>query len=133
MKCVLIYIAGITEGCTEGDIRLQGGNSTFGRVEICINNIWGTVCDDQWGTQDAMVACTQLEHSTTNAKIMTDGFTNGVGLIWLDDVQCKGTENRLIKCDTRPIGLHNCNHQEDAGVACLPLLSESKNSCIRIG
>ena len=46
--------------CRHGAVRLQGGNNTQGRVEICINNIWGAVCDDFWGTADAQVVCRQL-------------------------------------------------------------------------
>ena len=46
--------------CTQGTIRLQGGTATSGRVEICNNHVWGTVCDDFWGVQDAQVACRQL-------------------------------------------------------------------------
>lgn len=46
--------------CTQGEIRLQGGNSTRGRVELCNNNIWGTVCNDFWDNNDARVACRQL-------------------------------------------------------------------------
>ena len=46
--------------CTQGAIRLQGGSGTQGRVEICNNNVWGTVCDDNWGEDDAQVACRQL-------------------------------------------------------------------------
>jgi hypothetical protein len=47
-------------GCTQGAIRLQGGTTTQGRVEVCNNNIWGTVCDDFWSAVDARVACRQL-------------------------------------------------------------------------
>ena len=53
-----VMCAGTT--CTQGAIRLQGGTATSGRVEICYNNNWGTVCDDLWGVADARVACRQL-------------------------------------------------------------------------
>ena len=46
--------------CSHGDVRLQGGNITQGRVEICNNNVWGTVCSDMWDNVDARVVCRQL-------------------------------------------------------------------------
>ena len=57
--------------CTQGAIRLQGGTANSGRVEICNNNEWGTVCDDLFGSRDAQVACRQLGFSPTgNADLM---------------------------------------------------------------
>ncbi len=48
-------------GCTEGDIRLTGGSDrTEGRIEICLRNEWGTVCDQMWDSTDANVVCRQL-------------------------------------------------------------------------
>ena len=47
--------------CTVGTIRLVGGSNSYeGRVEICIDNSWSTVCDDEWGLEEAVVVCNQL-------------------------------------------------------------------------
>lgn len=47
--------------CNHGDVRLSRGLTRFdGLVEICNDNQWGTVCDDEWDFIDANVVCGQL-------------------------------------------------------------------------
>ena len=45
-------------------------------------------------------------------------FGSGFDPIWFDNSICNGTESSLLECSTNPIGEHNCNHSEDAGVRC---------------
>ena len=39
---------------------MGGANKYEGRVEIYYNNEWGTVCDDHWTVQEAMIVCRTL-------------------------------------------------------------------------
>ena len=50
--------------CNTGEIRLVGGpNDHEGRVEVCKDHVWGTICSQLWGDVDAKVVCKQLGHS----------------------------------------------------------------------
>ena len=50
--------------CSYGDIRLVNGlTSLEGRVEICIDETYGTVCEDSWDDDDAEVVCRQIGYS----------------------------------------------------------------------
>ena len=50
--------------------------------------------------------------------LTTSGFTNGAGVIWLNEVNCTGAEARLIDCPASSAQLHDCSHTKDAGVRC---------------
>ena len=118
--------------CTYGDIRLvDGANIYEGRVEVCANNQWGTVCDDDWDASDAEVVCRQLGYNlTSNAVAYTYAyFGRGTGHIWLDGVECTGSENELLNCSHDGIGIHNCYHDEDASVLC-PISNDTGKSTI---
>ena len=74
IKCILVYNCFFPLG-SNGDIRLVGGTTAYeGRVEICWNRIWGTVCDDFWSRFDAIVACRQLGFPTTGKNLFASSY-----------------------------------------------------------
>lgn len=51
----------VSAPCSNGDVRLVGGSvANEGRVEVCIDNQWGSVCDSMWDSTDTSVVCGQL-------------------------------------------------------------------------
>ena len=96
----------------------MNGDQLEGRVELCFNNQWGTVCDDFWDIRDASVACRQLGFADAVRPTRFASFGQGTGPIYLDNLMCTGNETRLQDCPHNGIGSHNCFHFEDAGVEC---------------
>uniref|UniRef100_A0A1X7T988 SRCR domain-containing protein n=1 Tax=Amphimedon queenslandica TaxID=400682 RepID=A0A1X7T988_AMPQE len=106
----------------EGSIRLSnGGDSREGRVEICLNGYWGTVCSTGWDERDALVACTQVGHHTLRAiPVTNEYFGRGTGPVHMTGVDCTGNEESLTQCSyVNGIGATNCYHAKDVGVMCI--------------
>ena len=109
--------------CTDGDVQLVGGaNATLGRVEVCINNAWGAVCNSRFGTNDATVVCRQLGFSDTGAVAIRDSISSfgaNSGPIFLDRITCTGSENKLFDCPQSPLGIFECERNDIVGVQCI--------------
>ncbi|XP_078616873.1 scavenger receptor cysteine-rich domain-containing protein DMBT1-like [Branchiostoma floridae x Branchiostoma japonicum] len=102
-------------------IRLVGGSAANeGRLEVRPEDggDWGTVCDDNFNTDDAIVACKTLGYRTAHQVYTKAHFGQGSGTIYLDNVQCSGHETSLFNCGHSGWGVHNCGHSEDVGIAC---------------
>ncbi len=106
---------------TNGTIRLVDGTTPYeGRIEVMIDGVWGTVCDDWFDIAEARVACRQLGLSTTNAQVFVGSRfgSNPSAPILMDDVSCVGLELGLQNCTFAVQS--DCGHSEDVGVSCPP-------------
>ena len=108
-----------------GKLRLAGKMRTTtdtisGRLELNINNRWGSLCDNGWDINDTMVACKQLGFDFAEAPISrgTLEYGPGSGLIWFGDVACNGTERSLLHCSHSGFGNQNCHPWGEAGLTC---------------
>ena len=123
--------------CTEGSIRIANGSIlNEGRVEVCVNGVWGSVCDDGWDKTDAYVICQQLGFSELGTVQLLDAiiklyimteplaylgstFGESIGPIVYSNVECGGWEKSLDEClKTNYIDL-SCPQERIAGVQCL--------------
>ena len=121
--------------CSDGDVRLVDGSVDYeGRVEVCINRVWGTVCSTthrsaysyriRWDVNEAKVVCRQLGHQELGATVYTSSstFGSGIGPVFLSDLGCTGSEANLLKCrhsNFIQLGTSDyCAHSRDVGLKC---------------
>uniref|UniRef100_A0A8B9H4B3 Deleted in malignant brain tumors 1 protein-like n=1 Tax=Astyanax mexicanus TaxID=7994 RepID=A0A8B9H4B3_ASTMX len=97
---------------------INGTGSCSGRVEVYYRGRWGTVCDDDFGINDAAVVCRQMGCGGALSVHSSADFGKGTGSILLDNVRCSGSESSITECRHNGFGRHDCNHGEDAGVTC---------------
>ena len=104
------------------DLRITGPDAgdARGHVELFHDGDWGMICDDFWDQKDARVACRQLGYQGARGYFIRLPWSNG-SVIMLDNVNCDGSETRLIDCRRHynvEFGENNCGLNEGAGVHC---------------
>ena len=106
-------------------VRLRGGaRANQGRVEVFHNGHWGTVCSQSFYAQAANVICRELGYGTASGVHTDTPYGQGASYIWLEYVQCRGTEGSVMDCDTKfkrhPTQFRHtsCGHDKDASVTC---------------
>ena len=123
-----------SDNCTETSIRLVDGRTgTEGRVEICYEGVWGSICPNYWKVENAMVACKQLGYATTGKKgplyiynlistVLYIGatvsrlFGQSVRPVHYSYFTCSGNENKLIDC--RHYVSSSCSYSYHAAIIC---------------
>ncbi|KAJ8050812.1 Deleted in malignant brain tumors 1 protein [Holothuria leucospilota] len=117
-NCLHSEDAGVV--CSSGTargIRLRGGDEkNQGLVEIYAHGLWGTICNEGWGIQDANVVCRQLGFLEAVFAVRKSLWGEGDSVILMSNVQCDGSESTLYGCTFNRV--HNCTHSQDAGVKC---------------
>merc|ERR1719495_1391596 len=98
-------------------IELRRGDS---KTDGPAGNVWVNgkpVCDDEWGSNDARVACRMLGFADGGSATTNNEFnTRNDGDFSMDQVSCSGSESSLFDCryDQRD----DCGPGEVAGVRC---------------
>lgn len=98
-------------------IRLEGGSINEGRVEVMVENMWGTICDEGFTDDSASVVCRMLGFQS-GVAVFGGTFGEGTGFVFMKDVTCTGNERDIFSCPHDGISCHPCKHSRDVGVKC---------------
>ena len=105
--------------CTDNEVRLQGGiTATQGRVEICRENIWTSVCGQEWDREYAELICEELGHRRDG------GFVSNLVaiIVWPESIIIFAILkfSKYCQCKTKlPLVVHHCS-----AVYCKVLLNQ---------
>ncbi|XP_078259347.1 scavenger receptor cysteine-rich domain-containing protein DMBT1-like [Rhinoraja longicauda] len=94
----------------------QDGNRQIefnsGKSEVRCPSVWS------WDINAGNVVCRVLNCGAARSVTTAASYGEATGNIWMDGVNCSGTEPALDQCPASPWRVNNCPHGEYAGVYC---------------
>ena len=107
---------------------VDGSTIDDGRVEVCINQAWGSICSSGWNSQDVFVVCKQLGYVIKIMEIYiyqissyiggeVKSISSGAGPILMSHLYCNGNEASLLDCSHQSCYVSSCS-SPDAGATC---------------
>lgn len=103
--------------CIDNVMLADGGSRCAGRVKVFHREKWGRVCSNSWNFKAAAVVCRELGCGVAVDVLHHSDFVLGSEVIWMDEVNCIGSEPSLKNCGSADTGNSTCNYK-DAGVIC---------------
>ncbi|KAH3768292.1 hypothetical protein DPMN_169504 [Dreissena polymorpha] len=112
VECVLIPSLNVTH------VRLADGpNTNAGRLEITVNNAFGTICANEFSYLDGDIACKSINLRYRAAAVYNGSFFGpGTGPIYIDQLDCTSDRTSIKDCLYRTTGV--CNHSNDVSLVC---------------
>ena len=88
-------------------------------MEIYLNSIWRTVCDNGWDLNDAEVVCRELGYGPAISARHETFYGQGSDHILFDNASCLGTERTISECRYGGWRIGNCyNESAVASIKC---------------
>ncbi|KAB5567211.1 hypothetical protein PHYPO_G00230190 [Pangasianodon hypophthalmus] len=128
MWFLLIYIQ-LTAIQAQDRIALRGSSHPCeGRLEVYYKNQWGRVGHHQWRDENGAVVCKSLgcgDH--VESMILQEASSSSFTNCWLDEIKCKGTENKLWDCESSSWNATQCHPHTYVSVRCSGNISLTLN------
>ena len=89
------FLSIVVQSCTNETLRLVNGPlESAGRVEICINGVWGTVCSNYPHSNYSRVVCRQLGYNvnTSDGELVSSSTMEKIGGVTTSQMPEYGNE-----------------------------------------
>ena len=91
-------------------------------MEVSINEVWGTICDQDFGRMEAVIVCQHLGYDVERPMIHNSTyFGKGTGPVHMKNLQCLGHHTHISQCklNTSHTDTKCDTHEKDVGVTCI--------------